>query len=114
MLLSFYTIPPQPAVESNLILGSKLVRSVELRFIVESFHSNPNRVVTIKASNNQIHCTSCRLYQGEEFKSKWDLYSVSIIYAHHTCSEIQALKHIFLCLVLLLQCVNECLKMNYM
>lgn len=52
MLLSFYTIPPQPAVESNLILGSKLVRSVELRFIVESFHSNPNRVVTIKASNN--------------------------------------------------------------
>lgn len=61
MLLSFYTIPSQPAAESSLMLGSKLVRSVELRFILESFHSNPHRVVTIKASNNQIHCISCRL-----------------------------------------------------
>lgn len=54
MLLSFYAMPPQPVMESSLILGSKLVRSVELRFIVESFHSIPHRVVIIKASNNQI------------------------------------------------------------
>lgn len=116
MLLSFYIIPPQPPVESSLILGSKLIRSIELRFIVESFHCNPHRVVTIKASNSQKHCTSCWIYQQEEIKSKWDLYSISIIYAHYMCSQIQALnlKHIFPCLVLLLHCVNECLKVKYM
>lgn len=42
MLLSFYTMPPQPVIESSLMLGSVLVRSAELRFIVESFHSTGN------------------------------------------------------------------------
>lgn len=58
MLLSFYTMPPQPVIESSLMLGSVLVRSAELRFIVESFHSIPHRVTIIKASNNQIKRTS--------------------------------------------------------
>lgn len=46
---------------------------------------------------------------------KWNLYSFSIIRVHHMYSQIQALnlKHIFPCLVSLLHCVNECLKMKY-
>jgi len=79
MLLSFYTVPPQPAVESSLMLGSKLVRSTELRFFMESFHSSPHSIVTTKASNSQTHCTSCRLQQEEELRRERDLYSVSII-----------------------------------
>lgn len=82
MILSFYTVPPQSAGEVSLILGSRLVRSVELRFIVKSFYSSLHQVIIIKASNNQIDCTSCRLYQDEELKSKWDFYSISIVYAH--------------------------------
>lgn len=79
MILSFCTISPQPAGEISLILGSMLV---ELRFIVKSFYSSLHQVITTKASNNQIDCTSCRLYQEEELKSKWDFYSISIICAH--------------------------------
>lgn len=86
MILSFYTIPPQPAGESSLILGSKLVRSVELRFIVKSFYSSLHQVITTKASNNQIDCRSCRLYQEEELKSKWDFDLISIIHAHKPTS----------------------------
>lgn len=82
MILLFCTISPQPAGEGSLILGSKLARLVDLRFIVKSLYFSLHQVITTKASNNQIDCTSCRLYQEEELKSKWDFDSISIIYAH--------------------------------
>lgn len=48
MILLFCTISPQPAGEGSLMLGSKLARLVELRFIVKAYISAYTRLLLLK------------------------------------------------------------------